>query len=149
MSWTEKVLADLSAHGHRVTSPRRAILDRITQYTQPFSSEQLFKDLGGEKGPIGRATIYRTVDLLLDDGWLSRVHWSASRETAAASEHAYVPVEGGHQHHMVCKSCGTVVAFEGCQVDEILGGLARRLNFRVDGHWLEVYGLCQVCQRHS
>jgi Fur family transcriptional regulator, ferric uptake regulator len=147
MSWTEKVLSDLSAHGHRVTAPRRAILDRITQYTHPFSAEQLFRDLGGDGGPIGRATIYRTVDLLLDDGWLSRVHWSASKETALSSEHAYVPVEGGHQHHMVCKSCGTVVAFEGCDIDEVLGGLARRLNFRVDGHWLEVYGLCQVCQR--
>jgi Fur family transcriptional regulator, ferric uptake regulator len=147
MSWTEKVLTDLSAKGHRVTGPRRAILERIMQYTQPFSAEQLFRDLGGEKGPIGRATIYRTVDLLLEDGWLSRVHWSASKETATTSDHAYVPVEGGHQHHMVCKNCGTVIAFEGCQIDLILGDLPRRLNFRVDGHWLEVYGLCQVCQR--
>ena len=147
MSWTEKVLADLSAHGHRVTGPRRAILERITQYTQPFSAEQLFRDLGGENGPIGRHTIYRTVALLLDDGWLSRVHWSANKETPFSADHAYVPAEGGHQHHMVCRNCGQVVAFEGCDIDEVLGGLARRLNFRVDGHWLEVYGLCQVCQR--
>ncbi len=147
MGWVDKVLGHLSGQGHRVTAPRRLILERIAQYTQPFSTEQLFKDVGGDDGPIGRATVYRTVELLLDDHWLARVHWSASKESTAA-EHAYVPIEQGHQHHMVCKNCGSVVAFEGCDIDEILGGLARRLNFRVDGHWLEVYGLCQMCQRH-
>jgi len=149
MPWVEKVLTQLSAHGHRVTEPRRAILERIAQYHQPFSAEQLFKDLGGEAGPIGRATVYRTVDLLHDNQWLACVHWSAARETTTADEHAYVPTEQGHQHHLVCKDCGSVVAFEGCDIDEILGGLARRLNFRIDGHWLEIYGVCQVCQRQA
>jgi len=151
MSWTERVLTALSTKGHRVTGPRRAILDRIAAYVQPFSAEQLWIDLGGNAnngtGPIGRATIYRTVDLLVEEGWLARVHWSRSKETTAESDHAYVPVEQGHQHHLVCKNCGSVVAFEGCDIDELLGGLARRLNFRVDGHWLEAYGLCQSCQR--
>lgn len=146
MGWVDKVLGHLSEQGHRVTAPRRMILERIAQYTQPFSTEQLFKDVDGDDGPIGRATVYRTVELLLDNQWLARVHWSASKDSTA--EHAYVPIEQGHQHHLVCKNCGSVVAFEGCDIDEILGGLARRLNFRVDGHWLEVYGLCQLCQRH-
>ena len=56
MSWVDKVLKDLSARGYRVTEPRRAILERIAQYHQPFSAEQLFKDVGGEGGPIGRAS---------------------------------------------------------------------------------------------
>jgi Fur family ferric uptake transcriptional regulator len=148
MSWAENVLMHLSAQGHRMTEPRRAILERIVRYTQPFSAEQLFKDLGGESGPIGRATVYRTVDLLLNDHWLARVHWSAAKETTS-EDHAYVPVEQGHQHHLVCRNCGAVAAFEGCDIDGLLGGLARRLNFRVEGHWLEIYGMCQVCQRQA
>jgi Fur family ferric uptake transcriptional regulator len=147
-SWVEKVLTHLSAQGHRVTGPRRTILERIAEYNQPFSAEQLFRDLGGDERGIGRATIYRTVDLLHDDHWLARVHWS-TKTTLPADEHAYVPTDQGHQHHLVCTNCGSAVAFQGCDIDEILGGLARRLNFRVDGHWLEVYGLCQVCQRHG
>jgi Fur family ferric uptake transcriptional regulator len=149
MSWVDKVLKELSARGYRVTEPRRAILERIAQYHQPFSAEQLFKDVGGEGGPIGRATVYRTVELLHSDHWLARVHWSAAKEGSIADEHAYVPIEQGHQHHLICKNCGSVVAFEGCDIDGILGGLARRLNFRVDDHWLEVSGLCQVCQRQA
>jgi Fur family transcriptional regulator, ferric uptake regulator len=153
MSWTERVLTSLSGKGHRVTGPRRAILDRIVQYPHPFSAEELWIDLGGDPkhgtGPIGRATIYRTVELLVDEHWLARVHWSRSRETSAEGDHAYVPIDQGHQHHLVCKSCGTVVTFEGCQIEELLGGLAERLNFRIDGHWLEVFGMCQTCQRRG
>lgn len=89
------------------------------------------------------------MELLVEESWLARVHWSPSKETSAEGEHAYVPVEQGHQHHLVCKSCGSVVAFEGCDIETLLGGLARRLNFRVDGHWLEAYGVCQACQRRA
>src|SRR5258705_4495217 len=83
MSWVENILAHLSQQGHRVTEPRRAILERIVRYSQPFTTEQLFKDLGGEQSSIGRATVYRTVDLLLADRWLARVHWSPAKESAA------------------------------------------------------------------
>lgn len=148
MSWVSHVLTHLSEHGHRVTEPRRVILDRIVQYSQPFTTEQLFRDVGGEQGPIGRATVYRTVELLLADRWLARVHWSPEKDSTN-DDHAYVPVEQGHQHHMVCKHCGMVAAFEGCDIDALMGGLARRLNFRVDDHWLEIYGLCQTCQRRA
>ncbi len=148
MAWVEHVLTHLSAQGHRVTEPRRAILERIVRYTQPFSAEQLYQDLGGEGGPIGRATVYRTVDLLLAENWLARVHWSPSKETTS-DDHAYVPVERGHQHQLVCRHCGAVATFEGCDIDTLLGGLARRLNFRVEGHSLEIFGLCQTCQRQA
>lgn len=147
MTWVEKVLSHLSNQGHRVTSPRRALLERIAQYQHPFSAEQLFKDVGGEHGTIGRATVYRTVELLHDDHWLARVHWRAGNLVGSADEHAYVPIEQGHQHHLVCKRCGTVIAFEGCDLEQLLGGLAGRLNFRIEGHWLEIYGLCRACQR--
>ena len=150
MAWTERVLEALSAAGHRVTGPRRVILERISHYTQPFTAEQLWLDIGGTGAvspSIGRATVYRTVDLLVEEHWLARVHWSRSKDTSADAEHAYVPVEQGHQHHLVCQNCGLVIAFEGCDIDNLLGGLAKRLNFRVEGHWLEAYGLCQLCQR--
>jgi Fur family transcriptional regulator, ferric uptake regulator len=148
MAWVENVLTHLGNQGHRVTEPRRAILERIVRYTQPFGTEQLYQDLGGEGGPIGRATVYRTVDLLLADHWLARVHWTPTQETTS-DDHSYVPVEQGHQHQLVCRTCGSVATFEGCEIDALLGGLARRLNFRVDEHWLEISGLCQTCQRQA
>jgi Fur family transcriptional regulator, ferric uptake regulator len=147
MAWVENVLTHLSTQGHRVTEPRRAIMERIVRYTQPFGTEQLYQDLGGEGGSIGRATVYRTVELLLAMNWLARVHWNSKQ--LASDDHAYVPVEQGHQHQLVCRSCGSVATFEGCEIETLLGGLARRLHFRVEGHWLEIFGLCQSCQRQA
>jgi len=139
MSWTEDVLEDLSQEGHRLTGPRRQILDYILRSTAPFTAEELIADLHTADLQIGRATVYRTLELLLDHQWLRQVH-------RPEGEHGYVVGEPGHQHHLVCRSCGTVIAFEGCEINSLLGGLAERLHFRIEGHWVEAFGTCRACQ---
>ena len=86
--------------------------------------------------------MYRTLELLHKNQWLGLVHRSEG-------EHGYVVAEPGHQHHLVCRSCGNVIAFQGCDLEALLGGLAERLNFRIEGHWLEAFGVCQMCQRRQ
>ncbi len=140
VGWAEQVVEHLAEEGHRVTEPRRCILQHILRYTAPFTAEELLADLQAAKVPVGRATVYRTLELLQGYQWLSLVH-------RPEGEHGYVVTEPGHRHHLVCRNCGTVIAFEGCDMEAILGGLAQRLNFRIEGHWLEAFGICQVCQR--
>lgn len=113
---------------------------RLTGYTQPFSAEQVYADVQTDAETIGRATVYRTLDLLLARSWLARVH----RDDG---EHSYVLSDGGHEHHLVCTTCGSVTVFEGCDVEALIGGLAQRLGFLIEGHWLEAFGRCQRCQR--
>jgi Fe2+ or Zn2+ uptake regulation protein len=138
----ETVVRDLTEERYRITASRRSLLRRIAAYTRPFTAEQLYADIraGGEPG--GRATVYRTLDLLLAHHWLLRVH-------GEEGDHAYVVTDGGHQHPLVCSSCGLVIAFEGCDLNALLGGLADRLGFKVEGHWLEAFGKCRACQRTS
>ena len=140
MHWVDTVVGELSAEGHRITEPRKNLLRRIVGYTRPFTAEELYTGVQQAGEPIGRATVYRTLELLLSRRWLARIH----RDDG---EHAYVVTDGGHQHHLVCTGCGSVIAFEGCDVDALLGGLAQRLGFQIDGHWLEAFGQCQRCQR--
>lgn len=140
MGWTERVVEHLADEGHRLTGPRRAILDYLLRYTVPFTAEELIADLQKAGVHVGRATVYRTLELLHNYQWLSLVH-------RPEGEHGYVVAEPGHQHHLVCRRCGTVTAFEGCEIDSLLGGLAERINFRIEGHWLEAFGVCRGCQR--
>lgn len=140
MVWTERVVENLSGEGHRLTGPRRAILEYILRYSVPFTAEELLADLQKEQIHVGRATVYRTLELLHTHQWLSLVH-------RPEGEHGYVVAEPGHQHHLVCRSCGSVIAFQGCELETLLGGLAERLNFRIEGHWLEAFGVCRACQR--
>lgn len=140
MGWAERVVEHLADEGHRVTEPRRVLVQRILRYTAPFTAEELLADLQGADVLIGRATVYRTLELLHGYQWLSLVH-------RPEGEHGYVVTEPGHRHHLVCRNCSTVIAFEGCDLQTLLGGLAERLNFRIEGHWLEAFGVCEVCQR--
>lgn len=139
MSWSEQVLTDLSSEGHRLTGPRRQILDYILRYSAPFTAEELLAALHEAKVQVGRATVYRTLELLQQHQWLRLVH-------RPEGEHGYVVGEPGHQHHLVCRACGNVIMFEGCELDMLLGGLAERLHFRIEGHWLEAIGVCHNCQ---
>lgn len=140
MDWVNAVLATLSEERHRITEPRRKLLRRIVEYRSPFTAEQLFEDAGRSDRSIGRATVYRTLELLQSSGWLARVH----RED---DEHAYVVSDGRHQHYLVCTACGDATPIEGCDFDAALGGLAKRLGFEVEGHWLEAFGRCGRCRR--
>jgi Fur family ferric uptake transcriptional regulator len=142
MGWIDGVIDTLAEERHRITEPRRNLLQMVAGYRSPFTAEQLYADVRDAHPSIGRATVYRTLDLLHARGWLSRVH----REDG---EHAYVLADSGHQHYLVCKGCGEVTAFEGCDLDALLGGLASRLGFEIEGHWLEAFGRCRRCRRAS
>lgn len=129
----------LVQHGYRLTKPRAAVVDRVLTYRQPFTAEQLVADMGAVGGSIGRATIYRTLEILAAIDVLSRIIQPDGRP-------AYVCDSTGHRHHIVCSTCGTAVAFTFCPLDELVPALARDTSFQIHDHLLEVFGVCPSCQ---
>jgi Fur family transcriptional regulator, ferric uptake regulator len=136
MDWQETVVTTLEQHGYRMTAPRRTIIERIARFGRSFTAEELYEAVGSDE--VGRATVYRTLDLLLAQRWLARLHPNDGL-------HAYL-ITAPHHHRMVCKDCGAVFPFDECDVEGLLNELARRTGFRVEGHWLEAFGLCSQCQ---
>jgi len=124
----------LSDHGHRVTSPRRAVIDAVLGHDRPFTAEQIV----AEAPDAGRATVYRTLELLASVDILTRI-------LQADGHPAYVVGEPGHRHHLVCSTCGTTVAFTACPVDQIVQDLTDATRFTISGHHLEVFGTCPDC----
>lgn len=138
--WMTAVQASWRATGHRITEPRNRVLRCIASYTTPFSAEQLYADLQqADTIPPGRATVYRALEQLTGEGWVARIH-------THAGEAGYSASWPGHVHHLVCISCGKVVAFEGCTLDTLVTNLTRQTDFTIEGHLLEVYGRCADCQ---
>jgi Fur family transcriptional regulator, ferric uptake regulator len=79
--------------------------------------------------------------LMVEAGLLRRVARPNGREVY---EHDY----GYPQHdHFICGQCGELVEFRNEQISDILEEVASRYGFRVSGHRLEVYGLCEKCSR--
>lgn len=134
--WGERVLAALRSEGQRLTAARLAIIHRVASQERPFSAEALAVALAPA---VGRATVYRAVDWLRDRGWLARVQ-------TERGDYTYVRTLPGHHHHAVCLRCGATLLVEGCQAIEALTALLARQGFRVQGHILELFGLCARCQ---
>lgn len=136
--WMSAVQAAWRATGHRMTEPRSQVLRYIASYSTPFSAEQLYAALQQDQLSPGRATVYRALEQLSHEGWIVRIHVGSADSTYSVSW-------PGHIHHLVCTSCGRVVAFAGCALDALLAQLSQQTGFQIEGHLLEVYGLCDEC----
>jgi Fur family ferric uptake transcriptional regulator len=142
-AWASAVRGAWHAAGLRATEPRLRLIATMARYAAPFSAEQLYGDLLAPDGDRpGRATVYRTIEQLHRAGWLARIH-------PQGAEVGYAPSFPGHLHHLVCTSCGVVIAFEGCALDALLARLAAQTDFAIEGHLLQLYGRCAECRRQT
>jgi Fe2+ or Zn2+ uptake regulation protein len=123
----ESIVRLLSEHGHRVTSPRRRVIDAVLGHEHPFTAEQIV----AEAPEAGRATVYRTLELLASVDILSRI-------LRADGHPAYVVGSPGHRHHLVCSGCGATI-------DELVEDLRESTHYAIAGHHLEVFGTCPTC----
>lgn len=132
----------MSEHGYRLTTPRSAIVDAILTHTRPFTAEQLVAQLTAQPDArkTGRATIYRTLEVLAAIDVLTRI-------VQPDGHPSYIWGSPGHRHHLLCESCGTTVTFTACPVDDLVHDLTKDTHFQIHDHILEVFGLCPTCQK--
>lgn len=130
-----EALTVLSDHGYRMTQPRREVVETVLSQTRPFTAEQLVQMLPD----ISRATVYRTLEIMASVDILTRLLQSNGHP-------AYVVGDPGHRHHLICSNCGYVVAFTTCPVEPVVTELGRSHDFTIQGHSLEIFGLCHNCR---
>ncbi len=132
------VLDHLAAEGYPITDQRRLTVGLIMAQEKRFTADDLLADLRERGIAIGRATVFRTLDLLVRLGYVGRVH--------DGGRGGYAVCEPGHHHHLVCSSCGQVVHVDGCPVASYLRDLESSTGFQVAAHRLEIAGLCPLCK---
>lgn len=137
--WSERVQAALRADSQRMTAPRLAIIEWIAAQERPFSAEALTAALAQHSAGVGRATAYRAVDWLREQGWLARVQ-------TERGDYTYARTLPGHHHHAVCTRCGATLLLEGCSALEVLTAQLAEHGFLVHGHILELFGRCACCR---
>jgi Fur family ferric uptake transcriptional regulator len=128
----------LDRAGYRLTGPRRAVADLVAAQEAHFTAAGLVADARARHLRIGRATIFRSLDLFTTLGLVERVD-------LPDGEHAYVACDPSHHHHAICTSCGrsTDVADHG--LADTLAEIGRRSGFQVTAHRLEIFGVCAAC----
>ncbi|HEV2529288.1 MAG TPA: Fur family transcriptional regulator [Thermomicrobiales bacterium] len=136
---TNEIVTVLGQHGYRTTTPRQAVVDAVLRYQRPFTAEQIVADLKASHPSLGRATVYRTLEILASVDVLTRV-------LGPDGHSAYVVGVPGHRHHLICSRCGVAVAFTQCPMDDLVRSLTRDTDYEIEGHLIEVFGVCPQCR---
>jgi len=129
----------LRRRGLKFTPERRAILRAILSSAEHFEAEDLLLLLRQQGKRIGKATIYRTLPLLVDCGILKRVFLADKR---AHYEHSFGPTP---HDHMVCQSCGRIVEFDSTELVRLRERLAAQEGFKAISHRFQILGICPAC----
>jgi Fe2+ or Zn2+ uptake regulation protein len=143
----DSIIERFEGVGLRNTRPRRLIARQLAALAargEDFATDDLWQHLLRVDPRLGRATVFRAVDVLVEQGVLDRVSF-------ADGTHRYrVCSPGGHHHHVTCSVCHRVVEIDACLAPELLAAIERNTNFALEGHSVELFGRCAACraERH-
>jgi Fe2+ or Zn2+ uptake regulation protein len=134
------LFAALDNAGYRLTGPRRALADLIAERDgSTFTAADLVADVRARRLGIGRATVFRAIDLMVSVGAVERLD-------LPNGEHAYVACVPAHHHHVICARCARTIEIGDLGLGAVAREVARRTGYRIDEHRLELFGLCPTCQ---
>jgi Fur family transcriptional regulator, ferric uptake regulator len=129
----------LTAAGERVTRQRLLVANALAASGRQMTAEQLYRSLRRTAPGIGRATIFRTLETLVEAGVARRLELDGH-------VYAYVACLRAHHHHLACTTCGRVEEIDEAYVTPIAERLAHDLGFEIDDARLDFYGRCAACR---
>ncbi len=137
ISYTNDLLA---GSGLRKSAARTHVIELLGAQHCALSAQEIEHHLGTDGHRVGRASIYRTLEMLVARGLIKRIDMGR----AEASFEATMP-DGHHHHHMVCSQCGNVAAFDDPQLEAAIDAVAERLSATVNDHDVLLRGICGTC----
>ncbi len=138
MSSPISIVSALDRAGYRLTEPRRSLALLIADREGHFTAAELVASARAKRLGVGRATVFRTLEVLEELGLVERL-------AMPSGEHAYVVCEPAHHHHVVCSRCGRTTEIDDAGLRVVVSQIARRTGYRVDEHRLELFGVCPAC----
>jgi Fur family ferric uptake transcriptional regulator len=132
-------------HDHRLkyTPERQTLLQEVLGNPEHFEADQLLVSLRQAGKRVAKATIYRTLPLLVDCGIINQVQFGGA---LARYEHTFAQTP---HDHMVCRRCGRIIEFDSGEVLRLREELSRQLNFEPMSHRFQITGVCAQCRGAS
>ena len=131
----------LREQGLPVTQQREAVAEVVFSSDEHLSVDDIERRLREEGDRIGKATIYRTLDLLVRSKLVAEHDFG---EGFKRYEHR-LSRQPEHEH-LICTECGDVLEFRSREVRRIQDQVREEHGFQPVRHKLEIYGLCRSCQ---
>lgn len=129
----------LKSRGLKLTPERRHVLEAVFSFHRHFDLDDIYDRARKRGARVSRATIYRTLPLLMESGLIREVFRCMDRPRY---EHVY-----GHDHHdhMVCLGCGKIIEFKDDRIEDLQKEVCDRFGFESVEHRLGIRGYCREC----
>jgi Fur family ferric uptake transcriptional regulator len=131
----------LQQQGQKLTSERTALVREIFSIHYHFEADELLFKMKEKSVKISRATVYRTLELLVKSGMVRRVH-------LGEDHYHYEHVTGNSHHdHLICTACGGVIEFHDEVLEQRQRDICEKKKFTPTFHNLQILGVCDGCKR--
>lgn len=140
-TWEEHTRTVLERAGHRRGGARDAVIDLLAGQPCALTAQEIEDALRGQGQSVGRASVYRVLELLVEHGAVGRLEVGQG-----IARYETLDPGGEHHHHLVCARCGRLVPFDDPGLERSIEHLADRLGFRLDAHEVVLRGTCAHCE---
>lgn len=135
--------AALQEHRLPVTQQREVVARTLFESAQRLSADEVSERLRMAGEQVGKATVYRTLNLLVEVGL------AAEHDFDEGFKRYETRVGTDHHDHLICTGCGEVVEFHRDELEDLQASVARSAGFHVLTRQLKLYGLCASCDAES
>lgn len=142
---TDEFKVLLKSKGLKITSQRLVMLETLGRHPgEHLTVEEIYNMVKTEHPEIGLATVYRTIQVLMELHLIDRVNfddgverYELAKPTGGAGAH--------HHHHLICLGCGKVLEFEEDMLEGLELKIVEKTGFKVTDHEVKLYGYCKEC----
>jgi Fur family ferric uptake transcriptional regulator len=129
----------LRQRGYRITPQREMIVEIVAHSGRHMAADEVFEEVRVRARAINVATVYRTLDLLVEERLASRADLGGGRVVYATAHH-------GPHVHLVCQHCGRVVDADVAPFEPTFQHIQAQYDFACCPKHFAIYGLCADCQ---
>jgi Fur family ferric uptake transcriptional regulator len=126
-------------HGHSMTSQRRLLLELLRDAEGHIDAKELYRRASAKDDSIGQATVYRSLNLFKELGWIDEMRLGKIR--------CYYEIKQSPEHqHLVCRGCGKVMEFQNPHFQKLIEAVRQEHGFKVTKAELYLEGYCPECE---
>ena len=139
MTHCQSIIDDLRRRGYRITPQREMIINAVAHSPQHITAEEISEKLQEHTRAINIATVYRTLDLLWQEGF-------ACRNDLSEGKIVYSTIQHGPHIHLVCRRCNRVIDADIKVLNSLGEDLISNYQFHPDLGHFAIFGICADCQ---
>lgn len=140
----ESFTALLKSKGLKITKQRLQVLEVLAFCPGRYlTAEEIYEKIRTDSPGIGLATVYRTIQLLLELHLIDRINLDDG-----FVRYKIVSMENGEEkqhHHLICRNCGKIIVFQDDMLEKLEEKIAENTGFKVVDHEVKLYGYCKEC----